>query len=190
MRSMACMRKTPGVRASFLWVVGPRRNACGLVPYGHCLFPDCSGTRHLQIPAGYYLYPKSLSTMSPKTRNIIGWILAGLLGAFLLFSASGKFMDTEQMRQMIPALGLTPENIKLIGITEIFSVLMFLIPRTGVLGTLLLSAYLGGAMATHIEHPASGAPWAAVACMVVLWIAALLRFPELGWRISGKRAGA
>jgi hypothetical protein len=66
---------------------------------------------------------------------------------------------------------------------EFLSVLLFIIPRTGVLGTLMLAAYLGGAIATHVEH---GQPFIAPAIVqAVVWITAVVRFPELSRRLMG-----
>ena len=126
--------------------------------------------------------------MNPKTRNIIGWVLTVPIAGFLLFSASGKFMDTEEMRGMTAALGLTPELLKTIGVIEIISTILFIIPRTGVLGTLLLAAYLGGAIATHLEHPQVGPPTFAILAQCLVWITAAIRFPELTARLMGRRA--
>ena len=119
-----------------------------------------------------------------KTRNIIGWVLSGLLAALFLFSAYGKLAGIPQVVEGAKSMGLTMDIMRTLGIIEIVSVLLFLIPRTGILGTLLLAAYLGGAIATHLEH---GIPIIQPCIFeAVLWIAALLRFPELGTRISGK----
>ncbi|MFM7710848.1 MAG: DoxX family protein [Ferruginibacter sp.] len=43
----------------------------------------------------------------------------------------------------------------MLGVVEIVCLLLFIIPRTGILGTLLLVAYMGGAIATHVEHGVS-----------------------------------
>jgi len=126
--------------------------------------------------------------MNPKTRNIIGWALTIALAGFLLFSAAGKFMDNEQMRAMLPALGLTAEKARIIGIVEIVATLLFLIPRTGVLGSMLLAAYLGGAIATHVTHPEAGPATFAILIQCVLFITAAIRFPELNARLLGRRA--
>lgn len=123
--------------------------------------------------------------MPPKTRIIIGWVLSCLLAAFMLFSASGKLIPNEHTPQIIATLGLTPELLRTIGIIEVLSALLFLIPRTGVLGAMLLTAYLGGAIATHLEHPQAGPPTAPIIVESVLWIAAVLRFPELLSRLMG-----
>ncbi|NBP28817.1 MAG: DoxX family protein, partial [Flavobacteriia bacterium] len=65
----------------------------------------------------------------------------------------------------------------LIGVVELICLILFIIPRTGVLGTLLLSAYMGGAIATHLEHGES----ILAPCMVqtVLFLVAFYRFEDL-----------
>src|SRR5690242_5650796 len=125
--------------------------------------------------------------MSPKTRNIIGWILTGLLALLFLWSASMKFIGHgAEMEKQMAALGLTMGIIKMLGTVEALAIVLFIIPRTGVLGTLLLSGYLGGAIATHLEH---GQPvMMPVIVMCVLWITAVIRFPELSRRLLGTDA--
>lgn len=61
---------------------------------------------------------------------------------------------------------------------------MFLIPRTAVLGTLLLVAYMGGAIATHLQH--NQPLGAAMGIAALVWIVAALRLPELTSRILRK----
>lgn len=94
--------------------------------------------------------------MSPKVQRIIGWVLSGLIAAFLIV-ASGvpKFLeiqDPEQkakMEKMLEHLGWSASSLKVIGVLEILSAVLFLIPRTGLIGSILLTGYLGGAIATH-----------------------------------------
>jgi DoxX-like family len=122
--------------------------------------------------------------MSPKTRNIINWVLAGLVGFIFLGSAYGKFTGGEEGAKMAETFGLTGDIMKNIGAVELLAIILFLIPRTGILGTLLLVAYMGGAIATHLEHGQSIAAPAGIAAFV--WIVAVVRFPELTQRILGK----
>ncbi len=90
-----------------------------------------------------------------KKRNIIGWIATGFISAMLLFSAFNKIMShgdpDAMMSQNFVRWGLEGRLI-LIAIGELTTALLFLIPRTSSLGILLISAYLGGAIATHLEH--------------------------------------
>ena len=121
--------------------------------------------------------------MSPKTKQIIYWVLAGLVGALFLFSASGKLMGSEEGATQAASLGLDVSTMKMIGVVELISIILFIIPRTGVLGTLLLAAYMGGAIATHLEHGQSIVAPCVIQAFV--WIVAVFRFPELRSRLMG-----
>jgi hypothetical protein len=107
-----------------------------------------------------------------KIKNIAAWIIAGLLTALYLFSASGKIMQPEQMEQM--KLG---DWRIIIAIGEIVSALLFLIPKTNKIGTLLLSSYMGGALIIHMTGATSILMPAVV--LILVWVVAFLRNPEL-----------
>jgi len=116
--------------------------------------------------------------MTEKTRRIAGWVITGLLAAFLLFSAYGKLSG--QMTGMMTSIGFSEGEVTLIAIGEILSVVLFLIPRTASLGTLLLSAYMGGAIATHMQSaPPADSYLMPSIILVVIWIAAILRLPSV-----------
>lgn len=127
-----------------------------------------------------------LKTMSPKTRNIIGWVLTALIAFVFISSAFMKLKGGAGSEKVAAGMGLTAQKLMLIGIVEIISIVLFIIPRTGVLGTLLLAAYLGGAIATHLEHQLPITAPVVIQCIV--WITAVIRFPELTRRISGSKA--
>jgi hypothetical protein len=114
--------------------------------------------------------------ISGRVCRIIGWVLSGLLAALYAFSASGKLTGNQQAMEGFEKFGLADWRI-IIGIGEVCSVILFLIPRTAVAGTLLLSAYMGGAIVTHMQHGESIILPSLV--LVVVWIAAGLRLPEL-----------
>ena len=123
--------------------------------------------------------------MTQKTKNIIGWVLTGILAFALIASASMKLTGGEELAKNAAAFGLTAGTLKIIGVLEIICILFFIIPRTGLLGTLLVAAYLGGAIVTHMEH---GQPIIApliIQCLV--WITAAIRFPELSRRLLGNK---
>lgn len=107
-----------------------------------------------------------------KTRQITGWVLAGLLTALYLFSASGKFLNPEQMEQM----KLADWRI-IIAIGEIVSALLFLVPRTNFYGTLLLSAYMGGAIILHMTGEISIVMPSIV--LVLVWVTTYIRRPQI-----------
>ena len=108
-----------------------------------------------------------------KTRKIAGWVMAGLLMGLFAFSAAGKlFLHPEQMEQ------LHLENWRvIIALGEITSALLFLFPRTNIYGTLLLSAYMGGAIIIHMTGGLNIMMPTVV--LIVVWVVGFLRNPEL-----------
>lgn len=88
---------------------------------------------------------------SRSTGKIVGWVLSGLLTAFMLFSSVGKLSTFEGKEEMFAKLGWTESVMFNIGIVEVIIAVMFLIPRTAFIGAILITAYLGGAIATHVR---------------------------------------
>ena len=117
--------------------------------------------------------------MSEKTKKIIGWVLAGLLTAFLGMSAFTKISGADETVAMLTAFGFSESEITLIGIGELVSVLLFLLPKTSSAGLLLLSAYFGGAIATHMQQaPGENDNYLAPAIfLIATWIIAMIRTP-------------
>jgi len=90
--------------------------------------------------------------MKTTKRAIVGWVLSGLLSAFLIFaSATPKFIEWEGKKEMMEKLGWTTETIFKIGFVEAGLAILVLIPRAAFVATVLLTAYLGGAVATHVR---------------------------------------
>ncbi len=113
-----------------------------------------------------------MNTEISKTRKITGWVIAGLLMALYLFSASGKFTHPGQMA------ALKLENWRIIiALGEITSALLFLFPKTNFYGTLLLSAYIGGAIIIHMTG-GLGIVMPSV-ILVLIWIGSFVRNPQL-----------
>lgn len=90
--------------------------------------------------------------MKFKPLIIAKWILTGIVALIFVSSAMGKIAPSAADLEVATKFGLTEENFFYIGILELFCLTLFLIPRTGVIGTLFLAAYMGGAIATHLEH--------------------------------------
>jgi hypothetical protein len=119
--------------------------------------------------------------MSDKLKKIIYWVLTGLVAFVFVSSALGKLTADADALKMAEGFGLNAQNYTILGVIEIISIILFIIPRTGILGTLLLAAYMGGAIATHLEHGQS----VIAPCVIqtFLWIVAIYRFPELKTRL-------
>ncbi len=111
-----------------------------------------------------------------KGRRIAAWILTGLITLVFVASAVAKLTKVSAVVEMFDKWGLS-NYVLLIGVGELVSAVLFLIPRTTSLGILLLSAYLGGAIVTHMQN---GEPYFGPAVLLLLvWVAGYLRHPEL-----------
>jgi hypothetical protein len=68
-------------------------------------------------------------------------------------SVIDKISGSAHSVEMTRSFDITPAVYRLLGIMELTSVIpFFMIPITGLLGLLLLSCYLGGAIAIHLQH--------------------------------------
>ncbi len=86
-----------------------------------------------------------------KKRPWAGYILSGLPILFLLFDAVGKFVKPAPVVEGTVALGYSESVIVPLGIVLLVSTILYMIPQTAVLGAILLTGYLGGAVATHVR---------------------------------------
>ena len=122
--------------------------------------------------------------MSEKSKKIIYWVLTSLIAFIFIGSAMGKLISSEETLAMASNIGLKGQIYTVLGVLELVFVILFVFPRTGILGTFMLIAYMGGAIATHLEHGQS----ILVPCVIqaFLWVVAVYRFPELTSRISDK----
>jgi DoxX-like protein len=93
----------------------------------------------------------SQSAPSPKWMVWVGWILSVLPAPLLVMSAFMKFAKSEEAIKGFSDLGWKEEAALTLGIIEIACTVLYLFPRTAVLGAILLTGYLGGAVATHLR---------------------------------------
>ena len=87
-----------------------------------------------------------------KKLKVAGWILSVLIALFLIgASAMGKFTSWEGKSEMFAKMGWAEDVMVKIGIVEVAIAILFLIPRSSFIAAILLSACLGGAIATHVR---------------------------------------
>jgi hypothetical protein len=111
--------------------------------------------------------------------TVTGWVITGLVVAGLNFSAVMKLAQGADVLKEFVRLGYAEKMALTIGLLEIGCTLIYLFPRTAVLGAILLTGYLGGAIATHVRiedgiqfiFPAIGG--------VLVWLGIFLREPRL-----------
>jgi hypothetical protein len=109
-----------------------------------------------------------------------GWIMTVLPALFLLFDGVMKLVKPEFVVKATVQLGY-PEGVILpLGIVLLACTVLYLIPRTAVLGAILLTGYLGGAVATHVRVSAGLFEILfPVVFGALLWGGLLLRDPRL-----------
>jgi DoxX-like protein len=106
-----------------------------------------------------------------------GRVLTGLVVAFLLFDGAVKLIPIEPVLEAFRRLGYPVELARHLGVLLVSCTALYAVPRTRVLGALLLTAYLGGATATHVRV---GDPfWFPIAMGVLLWAGLYLCEPRL-----------
>jgi hypothetical protein len=78
-------------------------------------------------------------------------ILSGLATLFLLMDAGGKLAKAAPVVEGTTQLGYPEHVIVGLGVALLVSVLLYAVPQTAVLGAILVTGYLGGAVATHVR---------------------------------------
>ena len=106
-----------------------------------------------------------------------GRVLTGLIVAFLLVDAAGKLLLLPPYVEGSARVGYALGLVRPLGVLLAIPTLLHLIPRTQFLGALLLTAYFGGAVATHLRTGTSC--WFAIAFCVILWAAYAMRSASL-----------
>jgi ABC-type transport system involved in cytochrome c biogenesis permease component len=80
-----------------------------------------------------------------------GRIMSGVAVLFLLFDSITKLMRVDAVMKAAANIGYPASTMVPIGLILLVCVVVYLIPRTAVLGAVLLTGYLGGAVATHVR---------------------------------------
>jgi hypothetical protein len=116
--------------------------------------------------------------MKSTTKSKIGWGMSILLSVFLIVaSAGGKFTEWEGKAEMFDKFGYASELMTRIGVLEVILALLILIPRIEFVSAILLTAYLGGAVATHVR--VDDPFYFPILAGIFLWVAMGLRRPEI-----------
>ena len=111
-----------------------------------------------------------------------GWGISGLMAAFMLLDALGKFAKPAQVVEAFARTGWPIELGAQLGAILLTCTVIYLIPQTSVLGAILLTGYLGGAVATNLRlgNPFLRHTLFPVYFGVLIWVGLWLREPRLG----------
>lgn len=111
-----------------------------------------------------------------------GRVLSGLFVLFMLgASIAPKLLGMPVAAQTLTALGWKADYVLMIGLMELAFTVLYVIPRTSVLGAILMTGLLGGAMATQvrIENPLFSHELFSLYLGLFLWGGLWLRDPAL-----------
>jgi xanthine/uracil permease len=109
----------------------------------------------------------------PKTLLWVGRVLSALPALALIASGVGKLLKPEAVVTEFTRLGWPDSPVAPLGIVEIACALLYAIPQTAVLGAILLTGYLGGAIATHVRIEEGFLP--PLVMGVLVWLGIYLR---------------
>lgn len=110
-----------------------------------------------------------------------GWIMTALFALFMLgASVAPKLAGAKAAIDPLVALGWSPKYLLLIGLMELAFVVLFLIPRTSLVGAVLMTGLLGGAIASNLraESPLFSHTLFGIYLGVFMWVALWLRDTE------------
>lgn len=124
----------------------------------------------------------SAATAAPShARRWIGRVLSGLTVMFLLLDSAMKIARNHFVVEATQKIGYPDASIQPIGLALLACVVLYAIPRTAILGAVLLTGYLGGAVATHVRlgDPFFSHAFAPVYFAMFAWGGLYLRDPRV-----------
>lgn len=116
-----------------------------------------------------------------------GRVLSGIVVAFLLLDALGKLLKVAPVVEGTMKLGYAESVVFPLGVLLLAGVVLYVIPKTSLLGAIYLTAFLGGAVATHfrVGSPVATHVLFGVYVAVFVWGGLALRNPRLLSLLTG-----
>ena len=121
------------------------------------------------------------TTSVSKAALWASYIIGALVVLFLLFDAVIKVLKLSVAVEGTTTLGYPESVIVPLGILQLICLVIYLLPQTSVLGAVLLTGYLGGAIATHVRigNPLFSHILFPVYIGILIWVALYLRNPKV-----------
>ena len=119
----------------------------------------------------------------------IGRILSGIAVAFLIFDVVGKLLRVAPVLEGSAKLGYPERAVVPIGVLLLVGVVLYLVPKTSVVGAIYLAGFLGGAVASHyrLGNPLATHVLFPVYVAAFLWGGLALRNPKVLGVLMGGR---
>ena len=118
---------------------------------------------------------------SSKVSRRAGAVMTGIATLFLLVDSVGKLIPIPPAIEFTVRLGYPESTVQLIGMILLVCLILYVVPRTSVLGAVLLTGYLGGAVATQLRvgSPLLSTTLFPIYIGVLVWGGILLREDRL-----------
>jgi hypothetical protein len=117
-------------------------------------------------------------------RQKTGSVLITLGGLLLLGSAAAKLAHVPRVVAELGAMGFEGHKLTFIALLEVASAVLFLVPFTRPVGLLLVSSFMGGVIATHLQHEPFRSIVGPSVILVLLWLGTALRHREVLWGVQ------
>ena len=117
--------------------------------------------------------------MNKTKRSIPGLIMSGLVIAFMLMDATFKFIQPAEVIETTASLGWSPHHIIVMGVLGLMVTILYVIPKTSIIGAILMTGFLGGAIATNlrVDNPLLSHVLFPVYLGILAWGGLMLRNP-------------
>lgn len=116
-----------------------------------------------------------------KRNKIIGIVMNVIVILFMLMDSIMKFVQPKEVVEGTVALGYQPHHIAIIGSLGLMVTILLIIPRTAIIGAILMTGYFGGAIASNfrLDAPLFSHILFPIYLSILVWGGLLLRFPSL-----------
>jgi hypothetical protein len=148
------------------------------------------GSRLPNLQPAAPMSPQSQKSAGAKWMRWAGWGMTGFMVLFLLFDSVSKLALEQHVVEATTKIGYPVDVIRPLGLICLVCTILYAIPRTSILGAILLTGYLGGAIASkvRIEDPLFSSVLFGVYFGILVWGGLYLRDERLRSLIPLRRA--
>jgi hypothetical protein len=107
------------------------------------------------------------------------WIISAMPVFVVLISSRWKLTHAASYVAEFNRIGWPTERLELLAFLQLTAIVLYLIPRTAVLGVVILTGYLGGAIASYVRIGEYSPPLLPLTTALLAWLGLFLREPRL-----------
>ncbi|PPK92463.1 DoxX-like protein [Kineococcus xinjiangensis] len=144
------------------------------------------------MPDTTVLAPATTARRPRRAAVRTGWVLTALFSAFLAVDGVAHLVRPAPVVEATERLGFPPESAIVMGVVQLLCLALHLLRPTTVLGAVLLTGYLGGAVTAHlrVEDPLLSATLFPIYMGTLMWVGLWLREPAVRTQLPLARTRA